>query len=144
MSMSARAAGLSLGAACSHTSGHLRLWRARMNRAAVVAAAVCLLRCLNFPGVARAEPGMLAEFSDGKTTVHTPTLTPAFVLKENESVHPQVGAKFTAKYEGMLRIVRRATYMFTADGAKLSLGGKPVAGPVELDPGEHAIEITFE
>jgi mono/diheme cytochrome c family protein len=66
------------------------------------------------------------------------------VLKENESVHPQIGAKFSAKYEGSLKIVRRAIYTFTAEGAKLSLDGRAVAGPVELDPGEHAIEIAYE
>lgn len=113
-----------------------------MNRAAV--AAVCILGCLYIAGVTLADPGLLADYSDGKTTIHTATLAPALVLKENESVHPQVGAKFTAKYEGTLKIVRRATYTFTAEGAKLSLDGKAVTGPVELDPGEHAIEIAYE
>jgi len=91
-----------------------------------------------------ADAGLLAEYSDGKTTVHTASLAPAFVLKENESVHPQIGAKFSAKYEGSLKIVRRTTYTFTAEGAKLSLDGRAVAGRVELDPGEHAIEIAYE
>src|SRR3954471_13414911 len=98
-----------------------------MNRAA--AAAIFLLACLCLPSMTLADPGLLAEYSDGKTTVHSATLTPAFVLKENESVNPQIATKFTAKYEGMLKILRRATYTFTVDGANLTLDGKAVTGP---------------
>jgi mono/diheme cytochrome c family protein len=113
-----------------------------MNRAA--AAAVFLLACLCLPCTTLADPGLRAQYSDGKMTIHTATLTPAFVLKESESVHPQIGAKFTAKYEGTLKILRRGTYTFKADGADLTLDGKAVTGPVELDQGEHPIAITFE
>jgi mono/diheme cytochrome c family protein len=111
-----------------------------MNRVAVV---LILLGWL-LPAVALGEPGLLAEYSDGKTTLHTGTLNPAFALKENESVHPQIGAKFTAKYDGSLKILRRGTYTFDVAGAQLALDGKAVTAAIALDPGEHAISITFE
>jgi mono/diheme cytochrome c family protein len=113
-----------------------------MNR--VAAAAIFLLACLCLPCMTFADPGLLAQYSDGRTTVHTSTLTPAFALKENESVHPQIAAKFTAKYEGAIKILRRATYTFNVDGGSLTLDGKAVTTPVELEPGEHAIAITYE
>src|SRR5437773_11582148 len=90
------------------------------------------------------EPGMSARFGDGKHIVTTTVLTPAFTLKEDESVHPQVAPAFTANYEGSLKVLRRASYTFTAAGAKLSIDGKEVAGPVQLDAGEHPLAIGYE
>src|SRR3954465_10178856 len=110
-----------------------------MNRAAVFV----LLMWLS-PLMVLAEPGLLAQYNDGRTTIQTAVLNPAFTLKENESVHPQIGAKFTAKYEGSIKILRRATYAFDVAGAGLMVDGKVVNGPVDLEPGEHAIAITFQ
>jgi mono/diheme cytochrome c family protein len=110
-----------------------------MNRAAVALLLACVL-----PSITLAEPGFVAEYSDGKTTLHTAVLGPAFTLKENESVHPQIAAKFTAKYEGSLKILRRAAYTFNVGNGRLTLDGKGVDAAIDLDPGEHAISIGFE
>src|SRR5438876_988404 len=91
-----------------------------------------------------ADPGLVAEYSDGKTTVHTVALSPAFALKENESVHPQIAPKFSAKYQGSLKVLRRAAYSFKVGEARLTLDGKAVNAAIDLDPGEHAISISFE
>jgi hypothetical protein len=76
-----------------------------MNRAAAV---VVVLFAWVLAWGAWGEPGLLAEYGDGKATIHTGVMNPALALKENESVHPQVGVKFTAKYEGAIKILRRA------------------------------------
>jgi hypothetical protein len=93
--------------------------------------------------VVRAEPGLVARYDDGKQTVETVAPVVAFGLGENDSVHPQVGTKFTAEYEGSLKVVRRGTYTFDAQGATLTIDGKPVAGPVELEGGEHTIDLKY-
>src|SRR3954453_12237864 len=89
---------------------------------------------------ASADPGLSARFSDPKRTVVTAVPTPAFTLADNESVHPQIAPPFTATYEGSLKILRRGAYTFTAADAKLAIDGKEVAGPVELEAGEHPIK----
>src|SRR5215217_5129901 len=96
------------------------------------------------PQWAAGDPGLLARYSDGKATVTTAVAVPAFSLKENESVHPQVGVTFSAEYEGTIKLLRRGTYTFAADGATLKIDGKNVAGPVELEAGEHPITIGYE
>jgi mono/diheme cytochrome c family protein len=104
----------------------------------------CLVACLVLlPSIAWAEPGLVARYSDGKNSVATVVTSPAFLLRENESVHPQIGVKFTATYEGSIKVLRRATYTFGGD-AKFSIDGKDVSGPVALDAGEHAIVIAYE
>src|SRR6266566_2794868 len=89
------------------------------------------------------EPGLLASYSDGKDTIQTVVTVPAFVLRDNESVHPQIGSKFTARYEGSIKILRRGTYTFTTDGL-LEIDGKQVAAPIALDAGEHALSLGIE
>src|SRR3978361_665653 len=93
----------------------------------------CLLAALLLPAPLRADPGLAARYSDGKQTIQTAVNSPAFTLADNESVHPQVGPAFNATYDGSLKILRRAKYTFTADGATLMLDGKPVSGAIELD-----------
>jgi mono/diheme cytochrome c family protein len=95
------------------------------------------------PSAALADPGLIARYTDGKNTVQTVVTSPAFALRDNESVHPQIGAKFTANYDGSLKVLRRAKYTFSCEG-KLSIDGKEVTGPVEIDPGEHALSIAYE
>jgi mono/diheme cytochrome c family protein len=103
-----------------------------------------LLLTLLAPTLASAESGLLARYTDGKQTIQTVAVSPAFALKDNESVHPQIGPKFTAEYEGTLNVLRRATYTFDTPGATLSIDGKPVTGPMALEPGEHAIAIRYQ
>ncbi len=104
----------------------------------------CVLAGLVFLAAAAfADPGLIAKYSDGKNTVQTIVTSPAFSLRDNESVHPQIGTKFTAQYDGQIKILRRAKYTFNCDG-KLTIDGKEVTGPVEIDPGEHAIAIAYE
>src|SRR5688572_9973590 len=93
---------------------------------------------------ARAEPGLLAKYSDGKTTLETTVPAPTFTLREHESVHPQLAAKFIAEYGGSLKVLRRATYTFDAPGEELRIDGQPVTGPVELANGQHAIALRYE
>src|SRR5438105_807128 len=88
------------------------------------------------------EPGLLATYADGKTTIQTVVPAPAFVLRENESVHPQIGGKFAARYEGSLKVLRRATYTFTTEGV-LTVDGNQVAAPIALEAGEHGFSLTY-
>jgi mono/diheme cytochrome c family protein len=89
------------------------------------------------------EPGLLATYADGKTSIQTIVAAPAFTLRDNESVHPQIGGKFTARYEGSIKILRRATYTFTTDGV-LMVDGKQVTAPIALEAGEHGFSLIYE
>src|SRR5438552_1112848 len=89
------------------------------------------------------EPGLLATYADDKTTIQTIVVAPAFALRDNESVHPQIGGKFTARYEGSIKILRRATYTFTTD-CLLTVDGKQITAPIALDAGEHGFSLTYE
>jgi mono/diheme cytochrome c family protein len=89
------------------------------------------------------EPGLLATYSDGKNTIQTVVTAPAFFLRDNESVHPQIGGKFTVRYEGSLKILRRATYAFTSDGV-LTIDDKQVTAPIALEAGEHPFSLSYE
>src|SRR5689334_15673515 len=105
-------------------------------------AQLCTILCI-FPVLALAEPGLLAKYSDGQHTIETTVATPAFSLRESDSVHPQVSAPFTAEYAGTLKILRRATYTFTADGATIEIDGKTVTAPVDLASGDHALALRY-
>jgi len=93
---------------------------------------------------AAAEPGLVATYSDGKQTIRTVVPDVAFSLKENESVHPQIGANFSAEYEGSLKVLRRGEYIFVAPGAEVTIDGKPAHGAVALDGGEHALKVSYQ
>ena len=93
-----------------------------------------------------AAPGLLASYTDGAHHIMTVAATPHFVLKAEESIHPQVLPGFTAQWTGSLKIVKRAKYTFTADGgsgAKILIDGADAGGKaVELELGDHAINIS--
>ena len=95
----------------------------------------------------KAEPGLLATYSDSSHSVITMSSTPNFALRENESIHPQIAREFAAVWDGVLKIDRRAKYTFTVDGAadaKLIIHGNDAnGGTIELDPGDHPIKLEY-
>ena len=111
---------------------------------------ICLLCiCTNslFAEEKAVAPGLVATYADGKHRIVTLVATPDFVLGDLESVHPQLGTAFTAEWNGLLKIVKRARYTLAFDGtmdAKIRVDEKDVSGkPVDLDLGDHPIQITF-
>lgn len=94
-----------------------------------------------------ADPGLVATYADGKHRIVTLVANPNFVLGDLESVHPQLGTAFTAEWNGLLKIVKRASYTLSFDGtagATIRVDDLDVSGkPVDLDPGDHPIQITF-
>src|SRR5205814_1364728 len=97
-----------------------------------------------FAALARAgSAGLIATYSakDQQITVVSPS--PAFVLKENESIHPQLPVQFTARHSGLIKIIRAGEYKFVGDAEiiidKQILGDKEI----ELDEGDHPISIEF-
>lgn len=95
------------------------------------------------PTLALAAPGLLAKYSDGPNTIETTVPTLAFSLRESDSIHPQLAPRFTAEFTGTLKILRRATYTFTADGATIEIDGKSVTAPIELANGDHALTLRY-
>src|SRR3954464_12069720 len=90
-----------------------------------------------------AAPGLIATYSakDQQITVVSPS--PAFVLKENESIHPQLPAQFTAKYIGLIKIIRAGQYKFVADADITVDQQKTGDKEIKLDEGDHPISIEF-
>jgi mono/diheme cytochrome c family protein len=91
----------------------------------------------------RADAGLLARYDDGKHKIEAVAPQVAFSLGANESIDPQIGPNFKAEYEGSIKVLRRGAYTFSAPGATLTIDGKPVAGAVELEGGEHEIELRY-
>ncbi|HEY7114995.1 MAG TPA: c-type cytochrome [Tepidisphaeraceae bacterium] len=106
-------------------------------------ARICLA-LFAYPWFAGADPGLIATFTDDHATIHTVVPSPAFSLRDNESVHPQVKPAFTARYKGSIKILQRGTYTFTNDGGEIRIDGKAVTAPVELEAGEHPIEFRYQ
>jgi mono/diheme cytochrome c family protein len=108
---------------------------------------LCMVTGVSRAGAVPLEAGLVATYGDGKHRVVTISATPNFVLKDSESIHPQVGTSFTAEWVGVLKIVKRAKYTIVADGAaeaKILVDGGDCAGKaIELDLGDHPIKISF-
>src|SRR5258705_9398509 len=90
-----------------------------------------------------AAPGLIATYSAKEQQIVAISPSPAFVLKENESIHPQLPAQFTASYTGLIKIIRAGQYKFLAD-ARISIDNQDVTKKeVKLDEGDHPIAIEF-
>jgi len=95
----------------------------------------------------KSQPNLIATYTDATHRVVTLAATLNFSLKDIESIHPQLAPAFTAQWDGVLKIVKRAKYTLTADGApdaRLQLDGKDVAAKaVELDVGDHPLHMEY-
>jgi mono/diheme cytochrome c family protein len=90
-----------------------------------------------------ATPGLIASYEAKDQTIWAVSPSPAFVLKENESIHPQLPAQFIARYTGLIKIIRAGQYKFIAD-AQISIDNQMVTEKgVKLDEGDHPIAIDF-
>jgi mono/diheme cytochrome c family protein len=91
------------------------------------------------------QPGLIAAYSDPQHQITTLAPTPDFVLSEGESLHPQLAAAFTAEWDGVLKIVKRAKYTFSSEGnadAAVMVDGRPInADAIDLDLGDHPIHV---
>ncbi|MFN3484823.1 MAG: c-type cytochrome [Planctomycetota bacterium] len=91
-------------------------------------------------------PGLVATFEDEQTRVVTVVPDPNFALGEGESVHPRIGPRFRARWEGMLRVHPGGVYVLSLSTAgRLWIDGREVhERPVTLEPGEHALALFYE
>jgi len=71
---------------------------------------------------------------------------PDFGLHGGESVHPRVGAKFRAEYEGELKVLQRGRYAVWAEGSgSIWIDGTEVDREgVELNEGAHPLRVEYE
>ena len=118
-----------------------------MNKGCVFAIAVLIFSASSFAESKSGSTGLIATYADGQHRVVTVAPTPNFVLKDSDSIHPQLGTSFTAEWNGFLKIDKRAPYTLTFDGApnaKVLLDGQELSTkPIDLDLGDHPIQITF-
>src|SRR5258706_15261855 len=90
-----------------------------------------------------AAPGLIATYSGKDQQITAVSPSPAFVLKENESIHPQLPVQFTARYVGLIKIIRAGQYKFVAD-AEIVIDKQRVGDQeIKLDEGDHPISIEF-
>ncbi len=108
---------------------------------------IFLFFCLATPPAGAADiparPGLVATYSSANHRVVLVVPTPDFGLAEGESVHPQLSADFTARWEGVIRILRAGRYTFSADASVSVDGQTPTVQPVQLDAGDHPVRIEF-
>ena len=90
-----------------------------------------------------AEPGLVATYSSGETTVRRIVPTPNFNLSADESAHSQVPPSFQAVYEGSLKIERGGQYRFSGDALIEVAGQAAKDKAIKLSPGEHPLKITY-
>src|SRR5688572_14599217 len=62
-----------------------------------------------------ANPGLIATYSSKDQQITAVSPSPAFILKDNESIHPQLPPQFSAHYTGLIKIIRAGQYKFAAD-----------------------------
>jgi mono/diheme cytochrome c family protein len=90
-----------------------------------------------------ATPGLVATYSSGNHTVTTVTSAPAFDLKPNESIHPTLPPEFSARWDGLIKIIRAGEYRFIGD-AKILINRQDVSDKeIKLTEGDHPITIEF-
>ncbi|MCH8046253.1 MAG: c-type cytochrome [Planctomycetes bacterium] len=92
---------------------------------------------------ARANPGLVAVYTDETQTAGGVVPTPNFTLAADQSVHSQIAPKFSAVYTGVLTIRRGGEYTLSGD-AKIDVDGRSVVGKtVKLTAGDHPLKITY-
>ncbi|HEV8604821.1 MAG TPA: hypothetical protein VGQ99_05615 [Tepidisphaeraceae bacterium] len=88
-------------------------------------------------------PGLIATYSSKDFRVTTVSPSPAFILKENEAIHPQLSPQFSAHYAGLIKIIRAGQYKFVAE-AEIVIDGQKISDKeIKLDEGDHPISIDF-
>ncbi len=96
-----------------------------------------------------AQPGLVAEYRslvDPAATLTRVDLKPAFTL-DGSSPHPRIpSGPFSVTWTGLLLVqdVDEITFDAVVGGeATLTIGGKPVAGPLSLKPGWQQLRIEY-
>src|SRR5438876_9941850 len=88
--------------------------------------------------------GVLATFTDGKTSVRLVVPAPEFYLAPDESAHPSLARSFEAEWTGLLSIARSGEYTFDAGPAAISIDGRAISNqPVSLTAGRHAFGMRY-
>jgi mono/diheme cytochrome c family protein len=89
------------------------------------------------------QPGLVAEFKDGRRHVVSIVPTPNFTLAADQSIHPQVRPAFSAVFTGTLRILRAGTFTLSGQ-AKIFLDDREIQGKlVPLAAGERKLRIEY-
>jgi hypothetical protein len=86
--------------------------------------------------------GLVASFQDDTRAASQVVALPELGLAEEESAHPTIKPAFTATYEGVLLVEEGGRYVFDTEG-KLEIGGKAVTDSIALEPGKHALRLTY-
>jgi cytochrome c553 len=92
---------------------------------------------------ALAAPGLVATYSDGAVTLREVVPAPHFYLDEDETLHPALQEDFGAVFRGRLSILQNGRYELFAGPAELEIDGRPAAGPLVLDSGDHPIQLRY-
>jgi len=101
------------------------------------------IAALLLTSIARANPGLIAVYSDAAQTVHRVVPTPNFTLLAGQSVHSQIAPKFDATYNGVLKIERGGEYVISGK-AQITIDGNDVAGKtLKLSAGDHPLRISY-
>ena len=88
-------------------------------------------------------PGLLGDYRDAHRSIQLVVSSPNFFLEAAESPHPSLAPEFKARWTGAILILRAGTYSFR--GARAAIEGAAVGEDgVPLDPGRHAIEVSYE
>ena len=102
------------------------------------------IAALLLTSIARANPGLIAVYSDAAQTVHRVVQTPNFTLLAGQSVHSQIAPKFDAAYNGVLKIERGGEYVISGK-AQITIDGNDVAGKtLKLSAGDHPLRISYK
>lgn len=128
------------------------MFRSLPARLALAAVALLAVHAWSAPGKERKASsstgsGLVATYTAKGQRVVLVVPTPNFTLQAGESIHPQLGPQFKARWEGVLKVLRRGRYTISVAGtgaASVSVDGDPVAGrQVSLKAGEHPLLIEY-
>ncbi len=91
-------------------------------------------------------PGLAAAFHDGSAAIRVLVPSPHFHLMPEQSLHPSLGAAFTAEWQGFILVARNGSYQFDSQAASLRINGRAIAKgtAVSLPSGHHPVAIRFE
>jgi mono/diheme cytochrome c family protein len=105
-----------------------------------------LVALFAFTGLSIAQepkPGIVATYSDANGKVSRVVALPNFTLRFADSIHPQIDRRFTAEWNGVLRIDRAGRYRVFANGAEVRINGKAAVGLTSLTTGVHPLFIRY-
>jgi len=116
------------------------------NFRSVVFIAIWLSPFFCFSETTTNSPGLVCTASDGRRKITFVVPTPNFTLQNGQSIHPQIGQYFDAKWDGFLKINRAGKYIIGGGAARILVHGQEMSGReiVALDAGDLPLSIEFQ